>query len=222
MKTLIKTLGISPLGEKEKRVSQELRDEAVQEKANDELSDSAEEGISITLDALREACIEKNHDPETKPNRLLLPVWAIGFACIICTFFISFLMREDTNPSPSNSPVPSEATASSNQKQAILGWTDKALTYSTPSLANALPLASEEWLKNLDLTDIQNMSPIGSIASIYDELSQPTLPHFELPTLSDPTLLLYKEEGKRIKNDLQNGLGFFFESIHAFHLDIEG
>jgi hypothetical protein len=219
MKILLEILGISSMGEKEKKGSQGLRDEAVQEKANDELSESAGEGISNTLDALRGERIEKKHAPA---KRYLPPIWAIGFACIICTFFISFLLKENTPSTPSNSPFPPGPTTSSNQEQDILGWTDKALAFNTPSLANALPLPSEEWLENLDLTDVRAMSPIGSIASIYDELSHPTLPHFELPTLSDPTLILYQEEGKRIKNDLQNGLGFLFESIHAFHLDIEG
>ncbi len=219
MKTLLEILGIYSIDEKEKKVSQGLRDEAVQEKANDELTDSEGKGISDALDALREVRIEKHQAPA---KRYLPPIWAIGFACLTCTFFISFLMRENTPSTPADSPVHPEPSASSNQKQDILGWTDKALTFSPPSLGNALPLASEEWLENLDLPDVQSMSPIGSIASIYDELSQPTLPHFELPTLQDPTFFLYKEEGKRIKNDLQNGLDFLFESIHAFHLDIEG
>ena len=219
MKTLLEILGISTISETEKKVSQGLRDEAVQEKANDELTDSEGKGISDALDALREARIEKHQAPAKK---YLPPIWAIGFSCLVCTIFISFLMRENAPSPPADSPVPPGPSASSNQKQDILEWTDKALTFSRPSLANTLPLASEEWLENLDLPDIQSMSPIGSIASIYDELSQPTLPHFELPTLQDPTFFLYKEEGKRIKNDLQNSLDFLFESIHAFDLDIEG
>jgi hypothetical protein len=31
-----------------------------------------------------------------------------------------------------------------------------------------------------------------------------------------------KEEGKRIRNDLQNGLGFLFESLHSLDFQIEG
>ena len=219
MKTLLEILGISSISETEKKVSQGLRDEAVQEKANDELTDSEGKGISDVLDALREARIEKRQAPV---KRYLSPSWAIGFACLACTIFISFLMRENTPSPPADSPVPTGPSASSNQKQEIWEWTDKALTFGTPSLANTLPLVSENWLENLDIPDVQSISPIGSIASIYDELSQPTLPHFELPTLQDPTFFLYKEEGKRIKNDLQNSLNFLFESIHAFHLDIEG
>ena len=222
MKTLLEILGMSSISETEKKVSQGLRDEAVQEKANDELSESEGKGISDTLNALRGERIEKNQAPAKNTNRFLPPIWAIGFACIICTLFISFLMRDNTPSSPADSSVSPEPMASSNQKSDILGWTDKALAFNTPSLANALPLPSDEWLENLNLNDIQTMSPIGSIASIYDELSRPSLPHFELPTLSDPTLILYQEEGKRIKNDLQNGLGFLFESIHSLHLDIEG
>ena len=222
MKTLLEILRISSIGEKEKKVSQGLRDEAVQENASDELSESKENGISDTLDALRGERIEKNHLPEKRENRFFHPIWAIGFACIISVLFISFLMRENTPSSPADSSFPPGPTASSNQKPDILRWTDKALTFNTPSLANALPIPSDEWLDNLNLNDIHAMSPIGSIASIYDELSRPTLPHFELPAFSDPTMILYKEEGKRIRNDLQNGLGFLFESLHSLDFQIEG
>ena len=134
MKTLLEILGISSISETEKKVSQGLRDEAVQEKANDELTDSEGKGISDALDALREARIEKHQAPAKK---YLPPIWAIGFACLACTIFISFLMRENAPSPPADSPAPPEPSASSNQKQDILGWTDKALTFSPPSLANA-------------------------------------------------------------------------------------
>ena len=65
------------MGEKEKKVAQGLRDEAVQEKANDELSESAGEGISDTLDALREERIEKNQSHAKLPlHHIKLPCHA--------------------------------------------------------------------------------------------------------------------------------------------------
>ena len=45
MKTLLEILGFSSLDEKEKKVLQRLRDEAIEEKANDELNDSVGKGI---------------------------------------------------------------------------------------------------------------------------------------------------------------------------------
>ena len=222
MKTLLEILGISSMGEKEKKVSQGLRDEAVQEKANDELSESAGEGISDTLDALRGERIEKNHLPEKRENTFLPPIWAIGFACIISVLFISFLMRENTPSLPASSSVSPEAMVSSDQKRNAFDWIDEPLTFDTPPFADSFSLPSDAWLDNLRVNPLHATTPIHSIASIYDELSRPSLPHFELPTLSDPTLILYQEEGKRIRNDLQNGLGFLFESLHSLDFQIEG
>ena len=222
MKTLLEILGISSLGEKEKKVLQRLRDEAVQEKANDELSESAGEGISDTLDALREERIEKNHSTAKNTNRLLPPVWSIGFACIICVFFLSFLFREKPPPSPATPAVPAGPLASSNQRAEVLGWAEDILDSDTPSFVDSLPLPSEEWLAKPKIDDLHAMLPIDSIASVYDELSQPPLPHFEMPALSDPALELYLEEGRRFKKDLQNGFGFMVESIASIDIGIEG
>jgi hypothetical protein len=222
MKTLLEILRISSIGEKEKKVSQGLRDEAVQENASDELSESKENGICDTLDALRGERIEKNHLPAKRTNRFFPPIWAIGFACIISVLFISFLMRENTPSLPASSSVSPEAMVSSNQKPNAFDWIDEPLTFDTPPFADSFSLPSDAWLANLKVNPLHATTPIHSIASIYDELSRPTLPHFELPAFSDPTMILYKEEGKRIRNDLQNGLGFLFESLHSLDFQIEG
>ena len=66
------------------------------------------------------------------------------------------------------------------------------------------------------------MLPIDSIASVYDELAQPKLPSFEIPKLNDQAFDLYLEEGRRIKDDLQNGYDFMVESIASIDIDVEG
>ena len=222
MKTLLEILGISSIDDKERKVLQRLRDEAVQEKANDELNEPDKTGINDTLDSLREKCIEESQPTVKRQNPLFSPAWAIAFACVICILSFSFSIWENTPSSPANSSVPANPLASSNQQSDGMGWVVGILDFETPSLAYALPLSSEKWLEKPDINNVHAMLPIDSIASIYDELAHPTLPHFKLPHLSDPTLILYQKEGKRIKNDLQNGLGFLLDSLHSIDFEIEG
>jgi len=222
MKTLLEILGISSLGEKEKKVLQRLRDEAVQEKANDELNEPDKAGISDTLNALREERVEKKQAPAKRRNSLSSPTWAIAFACITCVFFLSFLFREKPPSSPANPAVPAGPLASSNQRTEVLGWAEDILDSDTPTLSDSLSLPSGEWLAKPKVDDFRAMLPIDSIASVYDELSHPPLPHFEMPALSDPALDLYLEEGRRFKKDLQNGFGFMVESIASIDIGIEG
>ena len=222
MKTLLEILGISSLGEKEKKVLQQLRDEAVQEKARDELTGPDKTGISDTLNALGEECVEKKQAPAKRRNSIFSPTWAIAFACIICVFFLSFLLREKPPSLPANPAVPAGPLASSNQRAEVLGWVEDILDSDAPSLADSITLPSGEWLAKPKIDDLHAMLPIGSIASAYDELTQPPLPYFEMPALTDPTLKLYLEEGKRFKKDLQNGFGFMVESIASIDIGIEG
>ena len=49
------------MSEKEEKLLQDLRDEALKEKAGDELSESNEEGIGGVLIALREERTEERH-----------------------------------------------------------------------------------------------------------------------------------------------------------------
>ena len=97
MKTLRKILGIAPLGDQEKKVLQRLRDEALQEKANDEFTESDKTAISDTLNALREKGVEK---PPSMPTWYLSPNWAIGLTCLACGFLIYFT----SSPNPPSSP----------------------------------------------------------------------------------------------------------------------
>ena len=222
MKTLLEILGISSLAEKEKKVLQRLRDEAVQEKASDELTGPDKTGISNTLNALGEERVEKKQKTAKRRNPLFSPTWAIAFACIICVFFLSFLFRENPPSLPAKPTVPAGPLASSNQRAEVLGWAEDILDSDTPSFVDSLPLPSKEWLAKPKIDDLHAMLPIGSIASVYDELSHPPLPHFEMPALSDPALELYLEEGRRFKKDLQNGFGFMVESIASIDIGIEG
>ena len=96
MKTLLEIL-IFLLDEKAKKVLQRLRDEAIEEKANDELNDSAGKGISDTGRSSAKTLGSRT----TLENRFLLysPTYAIAFTGIACVFF-SFLWRENQPPHP--------------------------------------------------------------------------------------------------------------------------
>ena len=90
MKTLLEILGFSSLDEKEKKVLQRLRDEAIEEKANDELNDSVGKGISDTLDALRQKplAVERSLEKIASPRHS--PTYAIAFTGIACVSFFLF------------------------------------------------------------------------------------------------------------------------------------
>ncbi len=91
------------------------------------------------------------------------------------------------------------------------------------ALTDALPLPSDDWLENLNAEQLHASLPIRSIATIYEEFSTPsTLSDFEFPAFSDSTLILYQEEGLKIKRDLTNGLGFLLEALPSFDFQIEG
>lgn len=222
MKTLLKILGICSLGEKEKKVLQQLRDEAVQEKANDGLNEPDKTEIADTLNALRNERVETKLSSASIGNRFLPPTWTIGVACIACTLFIYFSSRENPTPTPQSPLASGTALFPSNERAKVLAWAEDMLNSDTASLVDSLALPSGEWLEKPKIDDLHAILPIGSIASVYDELSHPSLPHFEIPVLSDPTLELYLEEGRRFKKDLQNGFGFMVESIASIDIGIEG
>ena len=219
MKTLLEILGFSSLDEKEKKVLQRLRDEAIEEKANDELNDSAGKGISDTLDALRQKTLAVERSLEKKRSPLYSPTYAIAFTGIACVFFLSFLWREN-QPSPPSDPV--APLASSSQIAEVLEWTESVLDLDPPKLVDALSLPSEDWMAKPKVDELHAMLPIDSIVSVYDELSQPPLPRFQLPEFNDSGLEIYLEEGRRLKKELQNGLGFMVESIASLEIGTEG
>ena len=218
MKTLLEILGFSSLDEKEKKVLQRLRDEAIEEKANDELNDSAGKGISDTLDALRQKPLAEVRSLEKKRAPQYSPTYAIALTGIACVFFL-FLWREN-QPSPPSDPA--SPLASSSQRAEVLAWTESVLDLDPPKLVDALPLPSEDWMAKPKVDELHAMLPIDSIVSVYDELSQPPLPRFQLPEFSDSGLEIYLEEGRRLKKELQNGLGFMVESIASLEIGTEG
>ena len=216
MKTLLEILGFSSLDEKEKKVLQRLRDEAIEEKANDELNDSAGKGISDTLDALRQKPLAEVRSLE-KIAPQYSPTYAIALTGIACVFFL-FLWRENQPSQPSD---PASPLASSSQRAEVLAWTESVLDLDPPKLVDALPLPSKDWMAKPKVDELHAMLPIDSIVSVYDELSQPPSP-FELPKFSDSGLEIYLEEGRRLKKELQNGLGFMVESIASLEIGTEG
>ena len=219
MKTLLEILGFSSLDEKEKKVLQRLRDEAIEEKANDELNDSAGKGISDTLDALRQKPLAAERPLEKKLSLQYSPTYAMAFTGIVCVFFLSFLWREN-QPSPPSDPV--APLASSSQRAEVLEWTESVLDLDPPKLVDTLSLPSEDWMAKPKVDELHAMLPIDSIVSVYDELSQPPLPRFQLPEFTDSGLEIYLEEGRRLKKELQNGFGFIIESIASLEIGAEG
>ena len=167
MKTLLEILGFSFLDEKEKKVLQRLRDEAIEEKANDELNDSVGKGISDTLDALRQKPLAEDRSLEKKRAPQYSPTYAIAFTGIACVFFLSFLWRE-------NQPSPLDLIARllQSQRAEVLEWTESVLDLDPPKLV-AVALPSENWMTKTKVDELHAMLPIDSIASVYDELSHP-------------------------------------------------
>ena len=216
MKTLLEILGIRSMSEKEEKLLQDLRDEALKEKAGDELSESNEEGIGGVLIALREERTQERHSPTKSEKLVISPAWTIGFASVICIFSFSFLIKNN----PPSAPIP---LTSSSQNQSTPEFAKEGFFLDPSALTNALPLPSDDWLENLNAKQLHASLPIRSIATIYEELSTPsTLSDFEFPTFSDSTLMLYQEEGLKIKRDLTNGLGFLLEALPSFDFQIEG
>lgn len=218
MKTLFEILGFSSMDEKEKKVLHRLRDEAIEEKANDELKDSVGKEISNTLNVLRQKPFAEDRSLEKKRSLLYSPTYALAFTCIACAFFL-FLWREN-QPSPPSEPA--DPLASSSQRGEVLEWTENMLDLDPGALVDSLPLPAKDWMAKTKVDDLHAMMPIDSIASVYDELSQPPLPHFQLPEFSDLGLEIYLEEGRRFKKDLQNGFGFMVESIASLEIGTEG
>jgi len=216
MKTLLEILGIRSMSEKEEKLLQDLRDEALKEKAGDELSESNEEGIGDVLIALREERTEERHSPTKSEKSVISPAWTIGFASVICIFSFSFLIKNN----PTSTPIP---LTSSIQNQSTPEFAKEGFFLDPSALTDALPLPSDDWLENLNAEQLHASLPIRSIATIYEELSTPsTLSDFEFPAFSDSTLMLYQEEGLKIKRDLTNGLGFLLEALPSFDFQIEG
>ena len=216
MKTLLEILGIRSMSEKEKKLLQELRDEALKEKAGDELSESNEEGIGGVLIALREERTEERHSPTKSEKLVISPAWTIGFASVICIFSFSFLIKNK----PYSTPIP---PTSSSQNESTPEFAKEGFFLDPSALTDALPLPSDDWVENLNAEQLHASLPIRSIATIYEELSTPsTLSDFEFPGFSDSTLMLYQEEGLKIKRDLTNGLGFLLEALPSFDFQIEG
>ena len=216
MKTLLEILGIRSISEKEEKLLQDLRDEALKEKAGDELSESNEEGIGGVLIALREERTEERHSPTKSEKSVMSPAWTIGFASVICIFSFSFLIKN-------NPPFTTIPLTSSSQNQSTPEFAKEGFFLDPSALTDALPLPSDDWLENLNAEQLHASLPIRSIATIYEEFSTPsTLSDFEFPTFSDSTLMLYQEEGLKIKRDLTNGLGFLLEVIPSFGFQIEG
>lgn len=203
------------MSEKEEKLLQDLRDEALKEMAGDELSESNEEGIGGVLIALREERTEERHLPVKRRSPLVSPAWTIGFASVICIFSFSFLIKNN----PPSTPIP---LTSLIQNQSTPEFTKEGLFLDPSALTDALPVASD-WLENLNAEQLHATLPIRSIATIYEELSTPSvLSDFEFPAFSDSTLLLYQEEGLKFKRDLTNGLGFLLDALSSFDFQIEG
>lgn len=215
MKTLLEILGIRSMSEKEEKLLQDLRDEALKEMAGDELSESNEEGIGGVLIALREERTEERHLPVKRRSPLVSPAWTIGFASVICIFSFSFLIKNN----PPSTPIP---LTSLIQNQSTPEFTKERLFLDPSALTDALPVASD-WLENLNAEQLHATLPIRSIATIYEELSTPSvLSDFDFSAFSDSTLLLYQEEGLKLKRDLTNGLGFLLDALSSFDFQIEG
>ena len=81
--------------------------------------------------------------------------------------------------------------------------------------------AFEDWMAKPKVDDLHTMLPIDSIVSVYDELSQPLPSPFPITEFMIRALRIYLEEGKRLKKELQNGLGFMIESIASLEIGTE-
>ena len=220
MKNLRKILGIDPLSDQEKKVLQQLRDEAVQEKANDELTETDKTGISDTLNALREKGVEKY---PSIPSWHLPPTWAIGLTCLACGFLIYFPSRQNPPSSPKSQETAVLASASLNQRVQDLTWTEDVLGFEVPSIEGSLALPPlQEWIEKPKLENLHTILPIGSSIAFYEEISSPTFPRFEIPHFGNFPLNFYLEESNRIKEDLQNRFDFLVESITSIDIGIEG
>jgi hypothetical protein len=57
---------------------------------------------------------------------------------------------------------------------------------------------------------------------LYDKLSSPSLPEFEIPALTEPATMLYMKEAERLRSDLQNGFQFLRDSFPLVHIETEG
>ena len=223
MKSLLEILGITSPCDKEKKVLQQLRDEALQEKANDELDPSDRWVISDTLNALREERIERKQTSTSKLNWNLSPTWAVGFACLAGAFFLYFSSDENPTSTPLNSSASVTALSSSNQRVEALAWSeDMLLAFDTASFEGVLLLPTFEWIEQTQFDQVQAMLPINSVIAVYDELSQPSLPSFEIPKVSEKAFEMYRQEGRRFKNNLQNYFDVMVESIKSMDLGIEG
>jgi hypothetical protein len=220
MKTLRKILGIAPLGDQEKKVLQQLRDEALQEKANDELTKTDKTGISDTLNALREKGIEKH---PSMTSWYLPPTWAIGLTCVACGFLIYFTSRPNQPSSPKNQETAGLASASLNQSVQDLSWTEDVLGFEVPPIEGSLALPPvQEWIEKPKLENLHTILPISSSIAFYEEISRPAFPRFEIPHFGNFPLNFYLEESNRIKEDLQNRFDFLVESITSIDIGIEG
>ena len=217
MKTLLEVLGIRSMSEKEEMLLQDLRDEALKEKAGDELSESNDEGIGGVLIALREERTEERPSPTKSQKSVISPAWTIGFASVICIFSFSFLIKDN----PHSTPIP---LTSSSQNETTPEFAKEGFFLDPSAITEALPLLpSYDWVENLNAEQLHASFPIRSIATIYEVLSTPsTLSDLEFPAFSDSTLMLYQEEGIKIKRDLTNGLGFLLEALPSFDFQIEG
>ncbi|MAN38132.1 MAG: hypothetical protein CMI21_11050 [Opitutae bacterium] len=216
MKKLLRSIGFFATTQKEQEILQGLRDEALREKADDQLSPREDERVERVLSALRA--------PEDGPARPLprakqshaLPLWGLGFACLLV---LAFYLKPPTEmPSPRTegltgepSPVASEPVVSPVQAFAQGIFPPDLFT-----------IPEDSWLTDVKPPAINLATPIRPLASLYEELSSPSLPSLEFPTISDPTLDLYREEGTRLRNDLQNGLAPVIESLRIFDLGVEG
>ena len=220
MKTLRKILGIAPLGDQEKKVLQQLRDEAVQEKANDELTETDKTAISDTLNALREKGVEKY---PSMPSWYLPPTWAIGLTCLACSFLIYFTSRQNPPPSTPNQVTAVIAPASLNQIGQDLIWTGDFFGFEVPPFEGSFALPPvQEWIEKPKLENLHTIFPVAPSIAIYDELSQPSLPSFEIPNVSEQAFELYLQEGRLFKKNLQNDFDVMVESIGSIDLGIEG
>ena len=216
MKKLLRSIGFFATTQKEQEILQGLRDEALREKADDQLSPREDERVERVMSALRA--------PEDGPARSLpqakqshaLPLWGLGLACLLVLAFYLKPPTEMTSPRTEGltgepSPVASEPVVS--PVQAFAQGVFPSDLFSIPE---------DSWLTDVKPPAIDLATPIRPLASLYEELSSPSLPSLEFPTISDPTLDLYREEGTRLRNDLQNGLAPVIESLRIFDLGVEG
>ena len=221
MKRFLEIFGKQTECSQQSEMIDQLRDEALQEKAKDEFSLQAEQRITETVRMLGRKDRRVESLKMSAPKNFS-PTWAIGFACALALAF--FLLPTTEESVPEDPPI--SLTGSLDQKDSFkhtLEWADSIFAFETELASlHSLSLPDSLFFKNLDRETLVSSTPIQPISFLYDKLSSPSLPEFEIPALKEPATMLYMKEAERLRSDLQNGFLFLRDSFPLVHIETEG